>query len=148
MMKMLIETEGFDRYDVSSVSAILYGASPIDDALLAQAMRAFPQAEFTQVYGMTETIGPVTHLPPGGEPLAEFQTRVREAWQHWTREAAGQQILVVCHGGVIRMVLAEVMGIPLDRSFAALAVPYACRSRVRIDQPDHGVLSCLLSHGA
>ena len=91
---------------------------------------------------------PVTHLPPGGEPLAEFQTRVREAWQHWTREAAGQQILVVCHGGVIRMVLAEVMGIPLDRSFSALAVPYACRSRVRLDQSDHGVLSCLLSHGA
>ncbi|MBO6850044.1 MAG: alpha-ribazole phosphatase family protein [Marinobacter sp.] len=91
---------------------------------------------------------PVTHLPPGGEPLAEFQTRVREAWQHWIQEAAGQQILVVCHGGVIRMVLAEVMGIPLDRSFSALAVPYACRSRVRIDQSDHGVLSCLLSHGA
>lgn len=63
MMKMLIEIEGFDQYDVSSVSAILYGASPIDDALLAQAMRAFPQAEFTQVYGMTE-LSPVVSLYP------------------------------------------------------------------------------------
>jgi len=91
---------------------------------------------------------PVTELPPGGEALAKFQARVREAWQHWTVEAAGQQVLMVCHGGVIRMVLGEVMGIPLDRTFSAVAVPYACRSRVRIDQSDYGVLSCLVSHGA
>ncbi|MDL0431916.1 alpha-ribazole phosphatase family protein [Marinobacter sp. TBZ242] len=90
---------------------------------------------------------PVANPPPEGEPVAGFHARVREAWSHWCREAAGQHVLVVCHGGVIRMILAEVMGIPLDRSFSALAVPYACRSRVRIDQSEHGVFSCLQSHG-
>ncbi len=90
---------------------------------------------------------PVAPPPPGGEPMAEFHARVREAWHHWCREAAGQRVLVVCHGGVIRMILAEVMGIPLTRSFSVLAVPYACRSRVRIDHSDHGVLSSLQSHG-
>lgn len=91
---------------------------------------------------------PVAHPPPGGEAMADFHARVRDAWYHWCREASGQRVLVVCHGGVIRMILAEVMGLPLNRSFSALAVPYACRSRVRIDQSEHGVFSSLLSHGS
>lgn len=91
---------------------------------------------------------PVAHPPPGGEPMAGFHGRVRDAWHHWCREAAGQRILLVCHGGVIRTILAEVMSMPLSRSFSALAVPYACRSQIRIDHSDHGVLSCLQRHGA
>lgn len=91
---------------------------------------------------------PVNHPPPGGEAITAFSERVTGAWHHWQREAAGKRVLVVCHGGVIRMILAEVMGIPLKRSFSAIAVPYACRSRIRIDESGHGVLSCLQSHGS
>ncbi len=90
---------------------------------------------------------PVNHPPPGGEAITAFHERVAEAWQHWQKEAAGKRVLVVCHGGVIRMVLAEVMGIPLNRSFSAMAVPYACRSRIRVDESPHGTLSCLQTHG-
>lgn len=90
---------------------------------------------------------PVTHPPPGGEAITAFSERVTSAWQHWQNEAAGKQVLVVCHGGVIRMILAQVMGIPLHRSFAAIAVPYACRSRIRVDESEHGTLSSLQSHG-
>lgn len=90
---------------------------------------------------------PVNHPPPGGEAIAAFSKRIADAWLHWQQEAAGKRVLVVCHGGVIRMILAEVMAIPLHRSFAAIAVPYACRSRIRVDQSQHGLLSCLQSHG-
>lgn len=90
---------------------------------------------------------PVKYPPPGGEPLADFHRRVSGAWQHWQQEASGKWVLVVCHGGVIRMILAEVLGIPLDRSFSAIAVPYACRSRIRVDDSEYGVLSCLQHHG-
>ncbi|MEP1215454.1 MAG: alpha-ribazole phosphatase family protein [Marinobacter sp.] len=90
---------------------------------------------------------PVNHPPPGGEAITAFSERVTRAWQHWQCEASGKRVLVVCHGGVIRMILAEVMGIPLQRSFSAIAVPYACRSRIRIDESRHGLLSCLQSHG-
>lgn len=90
---------------------------------------------------------PVSYPPPGGEAIIEFRQRVASAWQHWQRQAAGQRVLVVCHGGVIRMVLAEVMGIPSERSFSALNVPYACRSRIRVDESEHGLLSCLQMHG-
>lgn len=90
---------------------------------------------------------PVNHPPPGGEAITAFSKRVADAWLHWQKEAAGKRVLVVCHGGVIRMILAEVMGIPLKRSFSAITVPYACRSRIRVDESEHGVLSCLQSHG-
>ena len=90
---------------------------------------------------------PVEHSPPDGEALGDFSVRIREGWLDWQRRAAGKRVLLVCHGGVIGMLLAEVMSIPLERSFSAIKVPYACRSRVRVDATDHGVMSCLESHG-
>ena len=90
---------------------------------------------------------PVENPPPGGEAVLAFHARVSEAWRHWQQELAGQRVLLVAHGGVIRMILAEVLGLPAGRSFTALAVPYACRSRVRLDISDHGLLQCLESHG-
>lgn len=90
---------------------------------------------------------PVNHPPPGGETLAAFRLRVLDAWAHWSASLAGQRVLLVCHGGVIRMVLAGVLEIPLQASFRVLAVPYASRSRIRLDDTPHGPMACLLSHG-
>lgn len=90
---------------------------------------------------------PVANTPPGAETITDFNQRVVEGWQHWRDTLAGQRALVVCHGGVIRMILADVMGIPLQKSFAGVAVPFACRSRIRVDQSDFGTLTSLHSHG-
>lgn len=49
--------------DLSSLKQIAYGASPIPEELLKQAMAAF-QCDFIQVYGLTETSGYTTHMPP------------------------------------------------------------------------------------
>lgn len=84
--------------------------------------------------------------PPGGEPITEFYQRVQQAWHHWTTELAGQRLLIVCHGGVIRMILADVLGAPMNRAFSAIAVPYACRSQIQIDRSAYGVMSCLNGH--
>lgn len=91
---------------------------------------------------------PVACPPPGGEALGDFSQRIRESWLDWQHRAEGKRVLLICHGGVIGMLLAEVMSIPLERSFAAIKVPYACRSRLRVDTTEHGVMSCLESHGA
>ncbi|WP_404366712.1 histidine phosphatase family protein [Marinobacter sp.] len=88
-----------------------------------------------------------TNPPPGGEPFADFQSRVQTAWDMWTERLAGQRVLLVCHGGVVRVSLAHVMGISRERVLSAMLVPYACRSRVRLDHSEHGTLSCLVSHG-
>lgn len=88
----------------------------------------------------------VNFIPPGAEPVPAFYRRVLAGFEHWQNALAGQRVLVVCHGGVIRMVLASILGIPLETSFTGFAVPYACRSRIQIDQSEHGVFRSLISH--
>ncbi len=56
--------------DLSSVTEMLYGASPIPLDVLKGAMRAFPNASFIQCYGATETSGTVVYLPPSDHDVA------------------------------------------------------------------------------
>jgi alpha-ribazole phosphatase len=55
------------------------------------------------------------------------------------RDNRGEHVLLVAHGGTIRVLLAQVLAMPLTR-IANLDVPYASASRVRIhhsqNQPD------------
>lgn len=85
--------------------------------------------------------------PPGGERISAFHARVREGWLRWRTALGGQRVLVVTHGGVIRMLVACVLDVPPARVMAGLHVPYACRSRIRLDHTEHGLLSCLMAHG-
>jgi alpha-ribazole phosphatase len=58
---------------------------------------------------------PVTCLPPGAEPLAVVQTRVVSAMASIAAaHPNGQQVLIVCHGGVISAYLAHCLGLPLS----------------------------------
>ena len=50
--------------DLSSLQVLLYGASPISQEVLRGAMKLLPGTKFFQVYGLTETTGAVTALPP------------------------------------------------------------------------------------
>ena len=90
---------------------------------------------------------PLRHPPPGGETLSAFHQRVTDAWRRWCTELKDQRVLVVCHGGVIRMLVAEVMGTPLERAMGALMVPYASRTRIRLDRIADQWMSCLIAHG-
>ncbi len=75
---------------------------------------------------------PWRHTPPDGEPLARFQARVESAWRALLARHGGEHLLLVCHAGVMRVVLAHVLELPRRRLFA-LHIPHACASRVRID---------------
>ncbi len=58
---------------------------------------------------------PVACLPPGAEPLPEVQARVVSAMADIAAaHPNGQQVLVVCHGGVISAYLAHCLGLPLS----------------------------------
>jgi broad specificity phosphatase PhoE len=58
---------------------------------------------------------PVACLPPGAEPLAQVQARVVTAMADIAAaHPNGQQVLVVCHGGVISAYLAHCLGLPLS----------------------------------
>lgn len=85
--------------------------------------------------------------PPNAETIQDFYQRIGDSWQHWSEQLAGQKVLLVCHGGVIRMVLGHVLGLTPSNAMAGFQIPFACRSQVRLDQTEFGTLSCLVSHG-
>ncbi|MFF2503017.1 long-chain fatty acid--CoA ligase [Streptomyces sp. NPDC058067] len=55
MVQMVCDHPDFASYDTSSVERVVYGAAGSPESLLHLAMKSFPQARFTQGYGMTET---------------------------------------------------------------------------------------------
>jgi long-chain acyl-CoA synthetase len=59
----LLQTPGCREVDFSSLKRIVYGASPIPLELLRDAMATI-RCEFGHLYGLTETTGVVTVLPP------------------------------------------------------------------------------------
>lgn len=60
---MLTQMPNIREVDFSSLKQVFYGASPISEALLRTAVEIM-DARFTQLYGLTETIGAGTFLPP------------------------------------------------------------------------------------
>ncbi len=86
MVSMVLNHPSFDRYDLSSLRHILYGASPMPAPLIELAMRKLPHVRFLQAYGMTET-SPVQvvlqhedHTSPriaaAGRPIPGVEVRV------------------------------------------------------------------------
>jgi len=63
VVQSLLLTPGIENADFSSLQLLMYGASPIGDVLLKQAL-AVLKCNFMQAYGMTETAGTVLDLPP------------------------------------------------------------------------------------
>lgn len=75
---------------------------------------------------------PENYLPPGGEPVTAFRQRVVRAWtrrmERVENHGQGDQ-LVIAHGGVIRIIVAELLGLPLS---SALSLPCPLASLTRI----------------
>ncbi len=63
MIQFMLQVPGVEKGDYSSLKGISYGASPITEKVLIGAMRTF-KCRFMQVYGLTETTGAITCLPP------------------------------------------------------------------------------------
>ncbi|MFP5506984.1 MAG: alpha-ribazole phosphatase [Gammaproteobacteria bacterium] len=58
---------------------------------------------------------PDAYPPPGGESLAHFRARVLDAWNDILSAYADQHVLIVTHGGVIRVLLCHVFEVPMSR---------------------------------
>jgi fatty-acyl-CoA synthase len=63
MIQFMLQVPGAGAANYSSLKGISYGASPISEKVLLDAMRTF-KCSFMQVYGLTETTGAITCLPP------------------------------------------------------------------------------------
>lgn len=76
-------------------------------------------------------LNPVANGPRGSEPFVAFNGRIQAAWQGLLEKYSGQHVLLVCHGGVIRALLSQLMGVPVENTFR-WHVPYAAVSRIRM----------------
>lgn len=59
----------------------------------------------------------VHYQVPGGESLLEMAERVRQAMGAIVAAHPGEEVLVVGHGGVNRVILLDAIGAPLERLF-------------------------------
>ncbi len=74
---------------------------------------------------------PVGIRPPDGECFDAFAERVMECWQAWIAADHGSRRLLVAHGGVIRVLLAHLLEMPLSALWR-LHLPYASWSRISL----------------
>ena len=100
MIQMLVDHPALGSHDLSALKNIVYGASPISEAVLGRAMVALPNAHFTQAYGMTE-LSPIATLLHWQEHVGEGRTKGRH-------RAAGRATL----GCEVRIVDAEDKPVP------------------------------------
>jgi alpha-ribazole phosphatase len=82
--------------------------------------------------------------PPGGEPTLAAQERILAAWQLLMQQHAGSHLLLVIHGGVIRLLLSHLLAMPLS-AISRLHIPYASMCRIRVYHREPGDFPVVMS---
>ncbi len=85
---------------------------------------------------------PYAFTPPEGEPLIDFEARVLEAIERLHARFAGQHLLLVTHGGVMRLLLARARGLP-RQDLLQVEVGHAALQRLQVAQNVRGVPGAL-----
>jgi len=80
---------------------------------------------------------PATHTLPNGEPLADFHARVISGW-HELLDQHEEDVLLITHGGVIRMLIAEILGVDwrLPSWYASLSIANASTTHIEVIRAD------------
>jgi len=58
---------------------------------------------------------PYAFTPPQGEPVSDFAARVLGAVARLHQAYAGERVLLISHGGVMRLLLAKARGLPREQ---------------------------------
>lgn len=58
---------------------------------------------------------PYAFTPPEGEPVVDFSTRVLAAVERLHAAYAGERVLLISHGGVMRLLMAQARGLPREQ---------------------------------
>ncbi|AOL94327.1 long-chain-fatty-acid--CoA ligase [Porphyrobacter sp. LM 6] len=77
-LQMVVQHPRAPTTDFSNLKYLMYGAAPMPLELLKEAVRTMPTTKFLQAYGMTETSGTISILPPEDHSL-EGNQRMRSA---------------------------------------------------------------------
>lgn len=83
---------------------------------------------------------PIACPPPQAEPLLSFQTRVLSAWQELPARYPNQRVLLITHGGVMRIILCHLQQRPLAE-LLSLSVPHAALHQISVEHENARVLA-------
>jgi acyl-CoA synthetase (AMP-forming)/AMP-acid ligase II len=98
MLNMLLAHPSFKPERIRALKSFMYGASPMPEGLLRQAMLAMPHVDFFQGYGQTEMAPGISILPPEDHVLeGPKSVRLRSAGLPF----AGCEIKIIDENGQI-----------------------------------------------
>jgi long-chain acyl-CoA synthetase len=96
MLQSLLDDPGFRAERVQGLTRIAFGAAPMPPDLLDRALAAWPNAEFFQAYGMTETAGALCMNPPANH---RPEARARGLLNSVGRPGLGAEIIIADEDG-------------------------------------------------
>ena len=105
MIQLVVDHPRVDEFDLTSVRKVMYGASPMSDALLGRTMKALPNARFLQVYGMTELAPVATVLRPDDHEDPRHRRSVGRAAPHAEVRVVGPDDVELPRGEVGEIVV-------------------------------------------
>jgi broad specificity phosphatase PhoE len=117
--RRLVETHGLPLTIDAALSERRFGAWE------GLAAHQIPADQLTRFWD-----DPVGYTPPDAETFMAFRERVLTAWRNLL-SASDSHPLLITHGGVIRVLVAEVLRMP-DAASLLFEVPPACLTRLRI----------------
>lgn len=105
MIKMLCDVDDIHSHDLSSLQKINFGGSPISSGLIKKARQLFPNCEFIQGYGLTETSPNISMLHD------EYNRRGNSKIESAGRAVPGMSVKIVDKNGdeVPRGIIGEII---------------------------------------
>jgi len=91
-----LESEEAKKYDISSLTALTYGAAPISPTVLAKALELLPNTHFRQAYGQTEYSPVISQLTSEDH---EYAKEYPEILKSGGRPLVGTEVAIVDENG-------------------------------------------------
>lgn len=104
--------------ETAAPAARALGLEPVGEPGLREFLLAPEGASSPEGYARAHQLAKdhFESAPAGGESVRGFHARVAGTLDRLVEEHPGQSLLLVAHGGVIKMAFLHLMGIPLERS--------------------------------
>jgi acyl-CoA synthetase (AMP-forming)/AMP-acid ligase II len=81
MLKRIVENRDFDKYDLSSLKVITYGAAPMPFDVIRKAIERMPGVQFINGYGQTESASTLTTLGPEDHRITGTDEEKQMKWR-------------------------------------------------------------------
>ncbi len=88
---------------------------------------------------------PVQNTLPNAELLAGFSYRVLQGWRKLLAAELDGELVIICHGGVIRMILAHLLGVDWRNAnlYTRLNIAYGSMTTLNISERRDVTVECI-----